>query len=103
VAYGQALLVRLPADLTKQFGRGFGVDNLELMRLFYQTWPPTAISESLIRKSTGELRPGNSETVVQNFDLDQLAGVFQLSWAHYTHLMRLTRSAEERAFYEAEA
>jgi hypothetical protein len=60
-AYGQALLGRLSADLTKQFGRGFGVDNLELMRLFYQTWPPTAISESLIRKSTGELRQGNSE------------------------------------------
>lgn len=102
-AYGQALLWRLSADLTKQFGRGFGVDNLELMRLFYQTWPPTAISESLIRKSTGELRPGNSEAVVRNFDLDQLADVFQLSWTHYIHLMRRTRSAEERAFYEAEA
>jgi predicted nuclease of restriction endonuclease-like (RecB) superfamily len=102
-AYGQALLGRLSADLTKQFGRGFGIDNLELMRLFYQTWPPAAISESLIRKSTGEVRPGNSEAVVRNFNLDQLADVFQLSWTHYIHLMRRTRSAEERAFYEAEA
>lgn len=102
-AYGQALLGRLSADLTKQFGRGFGVDNLELMRLFYQTWSPTAISESLIRKSTGELPAGNSEAVVRNFDLDQLADVFQLSWTHYIHLMRRTRSGEERAFYEAEA
>src|SRR5471030_2483444 len=34
-AYGQALLVRLSGDLTKRFGRGFGVDNLELMRLFF--------------------------------------------------------------------
>lgn len=37
--YGQALLQRLSADLTKQFGRGFGADNLELMRLFYQSYP----------------------------------------------------------------
>jgi hypothetical protein len=27
-AYGQALLQRLSADLTRRFGRGFGVDNL---------------------------------------------------------------------------
>lgn len=37
--YGQALLQRLSADLTSRFGRGrgFGVDNLELMRLFYRS------------------------------------------------------------------
>jgi hypothetical protein len=40
-AYGQALLGRLSADLTTQFRRGFGVDNLELMRLFYQTGHPS--------------------------------------------------------------
>ncbi|EEF22094.1 conserved hypothetical protein, partial [Ricinus communis] len=39
-AYGQALLQRLSADLTRQFGWGFGADNLELMRLFYQSYPP---------------------------------------------------------------
>jgi hypothetical protein len=50
-AYGQAILQRLSADLTRQFGRGFGADNLELMRLFYQSYPPGEISESVIRKS----------------------------------------------------
>ncbi|WP_429364563.1 DUF1016 N-terminal domain-containing protein [Paraburkholderia sp. GAS32] len=44
-AYGQALLQRLSADLTKRFGRGFGAHNLELMRLFYQSYPRARFSE----------------------------------------------------------
>ena len=102
-AYGQALLVRLSGDLTKRFGRGFGVDNLELMRLFYQTYPPAAISESLIRKSADTSARPNSELVIRKFDLEQLATVFPLSWTHYVHLMRRTRSTDERSFYETEA
>jgi predicted nuclease of restriction endonuclease-like (RecB) superfamily len=102
-AYGQALLVRLSGDLTKRFGRGFGVDNLELMRLFYQTYPPAAISESLIRKSANTSARPNSELVIRKFDLEQLATVFPLSWTHYVHLMRRTRSTDERTFYETEA
>jgi predicted nuclease of restriction endonuclease-like (RecB) superfamily len=102
-AYGQALLVRLSCDLTKRFGRGFGVDNLELMRLFYQTYPPAAISESLIRKSADSSAAPNSELVIRNFDLERLATVFPLSWTHYVHLMRRTRSTDERTFYQAEA
>lgn len=86
-AYGQALLARLSNDLTQKFGRGFGVDNLELMRLFYKTYPPEKISELPIRQ----------------LDLAALAQVFPLSWTHYVHLMRRTKSAEERQFYEAEA
>lgn len=101
--YGQALLKRLSADLSARFGRGFGVDSLESMRLFYKTYPPSTISESLIRKlPAGTLAP-NSEPSIRNFDLNQLAQVFPLSWTHYVHLMRRTHSAEERAFYEAEA
>ncbi len=101
--YGQALLKRLSADLSARFGRGFGVDSLESMRLFYKTYPPSTISESLIRKSSAEALPPNSESPMWNFDLAELAQVFPLSWTHYIHLMRRTRSVEERAFYEAEA
>jgi predicted nuclease of restriction endonuclease-like (RecB) superfamily len=101
--YGQALLKRLSADLSARFGRGFGVDSLESMRLFYKTYPPSTISESLIRKSPADGPSPNSEPPIRNFDLNQLAQVFPLSWTHYIHLMRRTRSAEERAFYEAEA
>lgn len=102
-AYGQALLARLSKDLTQQFGRGFGVDNLELMRLFYQTYPPQTISESLVRKSIESPSLPISESVIRKFDLAALAQVFPLSWTHYVHLMRRTRSADERQFYESEA
>lgn len=101
-AYGAALLRRLAEDLTTRFGRGFGVDNLELMRLFYLAYPSTAISESPIRKSprTGHLEISDSTTRIS---LLQLAKRFPLSWTHYVHLIRRSRSAEERSFYEAEA
>jgi len=48
--YGESLLKRLSEELSKQFGRGFSVDNLENMRLFYLTYPLTKISETLSRK-----------------------------------------------------
>lgn len=38
--YGAGLLKRLSRDLSAQFGRGFSVQNLENMRLFYQAWSP---------------------------------------------------------------
>lgn len=50
--YGARLIERLAADLTKRFGRGFGVDSLELMCLFFQTYSVAGTSESLIRKLT---------------------------------------------------
>ncbi|MGF6767952.1 putative nuclease of restriction endonuclease-like (RecB) superfamily [Paraburkholderia sp. GAS199] len=102
-AYGQALLERLASDLTMRFGRGFGVDNLELMRLFYQTYPDVAISESAIRKSSSRAVARKTESPIRNFSIEQLAERFPLSWTHYVRLMRRTRSPEERSFYEAEA
>jgi len=54
--YGQELLKRLAGDLTAKFGRGFGVDNLELFRAFYLTFPPRQISETLSRKSESSVR-----------------------------------------------
>lgn len=36
--YGERLLIRLSEDLTQKFGRGFSVDNLQLMRKFYLTY-----------------------------------------------------------------
>jgi len=102
-AYGKALLKRLSADLSAQFGRGFGVDSLESMRLFYLTYPPKPISESPIRKSSATKGVDKSETAIRNSDLPQRAQAFPLSWTHYIHLIRGTRSAQEREFYEAEA
>jgi len=76
-AYGRELIQRLSRDLTATFGRGFGVDNLELFRTFYLTYPHAHIaqtvsakSESLIRKSDPDpLVEQKSESPIRKFDL----------------------------------
>lgn len=102
-AYGQEVLQRLSRDLTGRFGRGFGADNLELMRLFYLSYQAGEISESVVRKSGAPAAEPKSESAIRDFGLQQLAERFPLSWTHYVRLMRRTRSADERAFYETEA
>jgi predicted nuclease of restriction endonuclease-like (RecB) superfamily len=98
--YGEALLERLSTDLARRFGRGFSVDNLETMRRFWLAYPEALSSETPSRDSAGA---GNSETVSRNSRPPELAARFPLSWSHYVHLVRHTRSAEARGFYEAEA
>lgn len=100
---GQQLLQRLSSDLGQRFGRGYSVDNLEQMRLFYLAYPPQRISETLSRNTPERHPTGKSATVSRNMTLEQLAQALPLSWSHYVHLVRRTRSTEERAFYEAEA
>ncbi|MBM4086276.1 MAG: DUF1016 domain-containing protein, partial [Planctomycetes bacterium] len=50
--YGEELLIRLSADLTDAFGRGFGVDNLQRMRAFFLACPPDQIYATVSRKSS---------------------------------------------------
>ncbi len=78
-SYGKGILKTISKRLTKHFGKGFSVDNLENMRRFYETYSK---SETLSRKS----------------DLPK----FQLSWSHYIKLLRIDDKAERR-FYEIEA
>lgn len=101
--YGEALLPRLSADLQRHFGRGFSVDNLEQMRLFYLAYPTAHISETLSRKLPAPEVPQKSETLSRNFTLEHLSQALPLSWSHYVRLVRGTRSEKEREFYEAEA
>jgi len=72
--YGKKLLKNLSDELTKEFGKGFSVDNLENMRRFYLVY-------------------SKSETVSRKF---------LLSWSHYIFLSRI-QNDEERNFYEIEA
>ena len=72
--YGKGLIKILSGELTKEFGKGFSVDNLENMRKFYVTYSK---SETASRK-------------------------FALSWSHYIFLTRVSNE-NERNFYEIEA
>lgn len=72
--YGKETLKNLSERLSKDFGKGFSVENLDRMRFFYRTY-------------------SNSSTVLTNFEL---------SWSHYLFLMRID-NPEERKFYEIES
>ena len=53
--YGLNLLPRLSSDLSSKLGKGFSVDNLESMRLFYLAYSAVSISETLSRKSHAQI------------------------------------------------
>jgi hypothetical protein len=110
-AYGKALIQHLSSDLTARFGRGFGVDNLELFRSFYLAYPPAHIGQTPSGKSESPIRESKaspqvvqkSESLIRKFTLRDSAGRFPLPWTFYVHLLRRTHSTEARHFYEAEA
>ncbi len=97
--YGEALLVRLSGDLSKRFGRGFSVDNLETARLFFLAYPTHEISETVSRK----LARRKSETVSRKSTGGGSLVRFPLSWSHYVLLVRRVRTLDSRIFYETEA
>src|SRR5206468_6434130 len=101
-------------DLTARFGRGFGVDNLELFRAFHLSYPIDNLSQRVGKKSESSIRKlGIGETSgsiseslprkLEKLALAEIVTAFPLSWTHYIHLIRRSRTPEARRFYEAEA
>jgi hypothetical protein len=91
--YGKGLLKQLSKDLSNRCGRGFSVDTLELMRMFYLTYLPKKISESLPRKFDSLLhKKEKSESVIRILSFEELSNVFELSWTHYVQLLRRVES-----------
>ncbi|MCU0566812.1 MAG: PDDEXK nuclease domain-containing protein [Oculatellaceae cyanobacterium Prado106] len=86
--YGKQIMERLAKDLSDRFGRGFQKSNLFQMRSFYIAY--AHLGQAL---SQDALSPEIFQT---------LSGKFPLPWSHYVKLMSV-KSAEARAFYEAEA
>ncbi|MEO8238691.1 MAG: PDDEXK nuclease domain-containing protein [Flavobacterium sp.] len=107
--YGKQLLKGLSQQLTKEFGKGFSIVNLENMRKFYLTY---SISESLTRTLENE----KSQSVTGEFKIERsqppikvtgsisksLISFFKLTWTHYIFLMRID-DEKERRFYEIES
>lgn len=105
--YGKAILKELSNHLTKKFGKGFSVDNLENMRKFYMVYSKSEtvsrisenihqISETVSRKLSTPL-PKSQKPQTLSAELH-----FTLSWSHYLKLMRI-ENPDERRFYEIEA
>lgn len=111
--YGEALIQRLSADLTRRFGRGFSPRNIEQMRQFYQCWPTEQIRQTLSGKLAARQIPQTvsaeltSSPIVQtpsalSADLPALAQAFPLPWSAYVRLLSV-KNEMARAFYETEA
>ncbi len=114
--YGKHVLKDLSEKLTKDFGKGFSIDNLENMRNFYKIYSlqirstllnksqeaenkSDIISETLSRKSA-TLLTKSPEPIPQTMTAEFYSN-FRLSWSHYLKLMRIENS-DERSFYEIE-
>ncbi|TAL22983.1 MAG: DUF1016 family protein, partial [Nitrospirae bacterium] len=86
--YGDVLLERLAKDLSKKFRKGFGRENLRLMRQFYLTYQSPKISQTV----SGKLDKENSETMSRNsktaLAIRCYPERFALSWSHYRLLLR---------------
>lgn len=116
-SYGKQTLKALSSALKTAAGRGFSVDNLELMRRFYIHFRAEIlrpeISETPSRISLPDA-PEKSETLSRIFSEIQQAALpshemmgklpnrFPLGWSHYVELLTID-SPDERRFYEIEA
>ncbi len=101
--YGEALINRLSADITKRFGRGFSRQNLQKMRLIYRIYPPEKICQTLSGEFKELVRVGNGKLLMTSPEIfEALSLAFPLSWSHYVRLISVDNE-DTRRFYEAEA
>ena len=107
--YGTALIEILAEDLTGRFGRGFSRQNVQNMRLFYLSYPPGQIRQTLSGKlplpAEQQIRQtpsGISEAVPDEVGFDDLLSAFPLPWSAYVRLLSV-RNESAREFYETEA
>ena len=109
--YGEALLERLSADLTRRYRRGFGVVNLSQMKKFYMLWPGEHIFQTVSEKSPSSVTSRQNKAIFQTPSgetqlppntLQGIANRFPLPWSVYVQLLSL-KNENARRFYETEA
>ena len=93
--YGKQILKGLSEDLTKEFGKGFSVDNLQNMRKLFSVY---SIYETVSSISKNEIP--HIESVISQIT-QTVSPIFKLTWSHYIFLIRIDDS-NERSFYEIE-
>lgn len=98
--YGEQLVEQLVADLTQQFGRGFGRANLWQMRAFYSVWSEQKILQTPSRESAAGIVSNDIGNISSS--ASSLAARFPLPWSAYVRLLSV-KNPEARTFYETEA
>ncbi len=104
--YGKKVLKELSAKLTKEFGKGFSVDNLQNMRQFFLTYSIYETTSRISSSNATELQQTTSAELQTkenqaNIPHNKILQDFSLSWSHYIKLMRID-DPYERSFYEIE-
>ena len=109
--YGEALLAKLSDDLTRRYGRGFGMDNLSQMKKFYLLWPPKQIFQTVSEELLSEESTQENRTILQTASeksqppgtaLRTIGRHFPLPWSAYVRLLSV-KNENARRFYETEA
>lgn len=109
-AYGKQVLKGLSNELTKEFKKGFSVENLDRMRMFYRTYSNSSSLTRLLQIVNSSSVMTNSENKkkyaligeFENQKTQTLISFFKLTWTHYVFLMRID-DENERSFYEIES
>ena len=94
--YASSTLKTISSKLTKDFGKGFSVDNLERFRKFYLLYR-TRISATASRKFSTQKNTKKSATLSRKSEQ-----LFSLTWSHYNLLLKIENEPERR-FYEIES
>lgn len=94
--YGEGLMKKLSADLSRKFGKGWGVNQLRDIRQFYLIYREHEKHHTLCGVSTPIQGNVNYE------QLEKFSSNFPLSWSNYRLLMRF-ELPEKKVFYEREA
>ena len=103
--YGQEMLKALSIRLSEEFGRGFSVTNLQLMRKFYtenkariQQQPAVELAPMAVLPTSARSAP----VTIQQQPTAKSSNPLTLSWTHYVELLSI-KKPDERSFYEVEA
>jgi predicted nuclease of restriction endonuclease-like (RecB) superfamily len=96
--YGKQILKGLSADLTKEFGKGFSMRNLEQIRKFYKVYSISSTVSTILQNRI----PQSLTAELKNIDFELFKSLFNLTWTHYTFLLRI-ENEQERRFYEIES
>lgn len=104
--YGTGAIKELSKQLSKEYGNGYSVDNLELFRRFYTEYP-RLISEAATQKLPRRLISEAVPRKLANSEVNAIslrAGLLNpnLSWTHYRMLLKVDKPYA-RSFYEVES
>lgn len=103
--YGKQTLKELSKKLSIEFGRGYSLTNLKLMRQFYLMYKARIgqttsgqLPPLLKGQTVSDLLPAQGKIEIARV----ISAKFTLSWSHYVFLMAVD-NVKERSFYEIES